>query len=149
MNDTETLSTPAPVTAPATAPVTAGMTAVVEGADASGVRDARRAAQAFAEQLHPVRDPALADTLVLVVCELVTNALRHGGGRYRLELSAAPGSVTVSVSDPSPVRPRERTPDLNGESGGFGWPMIRLLTRHITITSGPGGGKTIRARLSR
>ncbi|MFH8346883.1 ATP-binding protein [Streptomyces sp. NPDC018045] len=137
MSDTETLRRPVP------------QTTVVEGDSPAGLRDVRRATHAFAERLTPARDPAWADTLVLVVCELVTNALRHGGGRYRLELSAAPGSVTVSVSDPSPVRPRERTPDLDGGSGGFGWPMIRQLSRHLAITSGPGNGKTIRARLAR
>ncbi|MEU6965452.1 hypothetical protein [Streptomyces chrestomyceticus] len=50
---------------------------------------------------------------------------------------------------PKPPHPRERTPDLTGGSGGFGWPMIRQLSRHITIASGPGSGKTIRVRLPR
>ncbi|MFH8405299.1 ATP-binding protein [Streptomyces sp. NPDC018019] len=137
MYDTEALRRPA------------AQTTVVEGATPAGIRDARRAAHTFVGRLAPVRDPALADTLVLVVCELVTNALRHGGGHYRLELTATPDSVTASVSDPSLVHPRERIPDLDGGSGGFGWPMIRQLSRHITITSGPGNGKTIRVRLSR
>ncbi|MEU4206148.1 ATP-binding protein [Streptomyces sp. NPDC039022] len=137
MYDTETLRRPAPPTT------------VVEGDTPAGIRDARRAAHTFAERLAPAHDAALTDTLVLVVCELVTNAPRHGGGRYRLELTATPDSVTASVSDPSPLHPRERTPNLTGDSGGFGWPMIRQLSRHITITSGPGSGKTIRVRLPR
>ena len=91
----------------------------------------------------------MADTLVLVVSALVTNALRHGGGRYTLRLSAGPDTVTAAVSDPSPARPREHTPDLDGGSGGFGWHMTRHLTTHLTITTGPGYGKTIHAQLHR
>ncbi|WP_405667894.1 ATP-binding protein [Streptomyces sp. NBC_01166] len=91
----------------------------------------------------------MADTLVLVVSALVTNALRHGGGRYTLRLSAGPDTVTAAVSDPSPARPREHTPDLDGGSGGFGWHMTRHLTTHRTITTGPGYGKTIHAQLHR
>ncbi|MEU8958000.1 ATP-binding protein [Streptomyces sp. NPDC048518] len=122
---------------------------VVRGHSTESVRQAREAARAFTDSLIPLPDPATADTLVLVVSELATNALRHGGGRYTIELSATADVVTVAVSDPNPVRPRERTPDLNGGSGGFGWHMVRRLTTGLTITPGPGSGKTIRARIPR
>jgi anti-sigma regulatory factor (Ser/Thr protein kinase) len=89
----------------------------------------------------------MADTLVLVVSKLVTNAVRHGGGRYSLEPSAGPDTVTAAVSDPNPAPPRERTPDLNGGIGGFGWHMVRRLTSHLSITPGPGPGKSIHAQL--
>lgn len=89
------------------------------------------------------------DDVALVVSELVTNALRHGGGRYTLRLSAGPDKVTAAVSDPSPAHPRECTPDLNGGSGGFGWHMVRRLTSSLTITAGPSPGKTIHAHLTR
>ncbi|MEU1893806.1 ATP-binding protein [Streptomyces pristinaespiralis] len=89
------------------------------------------------------------DTLVLVVCELVTNALRHGGGRYTLRLSAGPHTVTAAVTDPSPTLPIGRPPDLTGTQGGFGWHMIRRLTSHLAITHTPGVGKTIHAQLPR
>jgi signal transduction histidine kinase len=91
----------------------------------------------------------MADTLVLVVSELITNALRHGGGEYTLELSAGPGTVTARVTDPIPEPPRERTPDLNGGTGGFGRHMVRGLTSHLAITPGPGPGKTVHAQLVR
>ncbi|WP_434587586.1 ATP-binding protein [Streptomyces sp. A5-4] len=124
---------------------------VVRGDSAAGIHQAREAARAFTDGLNPAPGPDMADTLVLVVSELVTNALRHGGGRYTLELSAGPDTVTAAVSDPNPAHPRERTPDLNGGSGGFGWHMIRRLTHHLTITPSPSpsGGKTIHARLPR
>ncbi|WP_049566237.1 ATP-binding protein [Streptomyces sp. SBT349] len=134
---TESTSTPAPATT------------VARGDSPQSVPRAREATRAFTDSLAPAPDPDTADTLVLVVSELVTNALRHGGGRYALALSAAPNTMTAMVSDPSPARPRERTPDLDDGGGGFGWHMVRRLTSHLTITPGPGPGKTIHARLPR
>jgi hypothetical protein len=57
--------------------------------------------------------------------------------------------VNVAVSDLNPAPPRERTPDLNDGTGGFGWHMIRRLTDNVTTTPGPGQGKTIHAHLTR
>ncbi|WP_381802727.1 ATP-binding protein [Streptomyces niveus] len=122
---------------------------VVRGSSHASIHRAREATRAFTDQLSPSPDPALADTLVLVVSELVTNAVRHGGGRYTLELSAGPSALTVAVTDPNPAHPRERTPDLNGGTGGFGWHMVRDLTNDLTITPGPGPGKTIHGSLPR
>jgi anti-sigma regulatory factor (Ser/Thr protein kinase) len=83
------------------------------------------------------------------VCELVTNALRHGGGQYTLQLSADLHTLTAAVSDPSPDVPHGRPPDLTGNGGGFGWHVIRRLTSHLAITHSPGTGKTIRVQLPR
>ncbi|WP_285574185.1 ATP-binding protein [Streptomyces sp. RTGN2] len=94
-------------------------------------------------------DRTAGDSLVLVVSELVTNALRHGGGQYTLALSATEDTVTAEVSDRSPALPRERAPDLNGGSGGFGWHMVRRLTTGLSVIRGPGSGKTVRARIPR
>ncbi|MFD4700020.1 ATP-binding protein [Streptomyces niveus] len=131
-----------------TTATTAAPTSLVIADDSpAGISRARDAARAFANSLRPAPDTTSADTLALVVSELATNALRHGGGRYTLELSADPRAVRVSVSDPNPAHPRERTPDLNGDTGGFGWHMIRRLVGKVTITPGPGRGKTIHAVL--
>ncbi|MFE9812726.1 ATP-binding protein [Streptomyces sp. NPDC005548] len=122
---------------------------VVRGDGAAGVSQARRAARAFTDRLTPAPRPDMAETLALVISELVTNSLRHGGGHYTLGLTAGPHALTAAVSDPSPAHPREHTPDLGGSSGGFGWHMIRRLTHHLTITPSPGYGKTIHAQLPR
>ncbi|MFE3825750.1 ATP-binding protein [Streptomyces sp. NPDC059092] len=122
---------------------------VVRGDSTDTIHQARETTRAFADSLSPAPDPASADALVLVVSELATNALRHGGGRYTLELRARPDAVTAAVSDPSPTAPRERTPDLHGGTGGFGWHMVRRLTSELAITAGPGSGKTIHASLPR
>ncbi|THA73456.1 ATP-binding protein [Streptomyces sp. A0642] len=128
---------------------THSVSTVVRGADPSSIRRAREAARAFVVSLVPAVDRTAGDSLVLVVSELVTNALRHGGGRYAMALSATDDVVTVEVSDPSPVPPRERAPDLNGGSGGFGWHMVRHLTTGLTVIRGPDTGKTIRAQVPR
>ncbi|GAA5610222.1 ATP-binding protein [Streptomyces platensis] len=138
MNDTTTTSTAGP-----RPPV------VLEDDSPAGIPRARNVARAFADSLAPALTPHTAETLALVVSELATNALRHCGGHYILELSATTDAVNVTVSDLNPAPPRERTPDLNDGTGGFGWQMIRRLTDNITVTPGPGQGKTIHARLTR
>ncbi|MEU9111664.1 ATP-binding protein [Streptomyces sp. NPDC048483] len=122
---------------------------VLEDDSPAGIPRTRRVARAFADSLDPALTPQTAETLTLVVSELATNALRHGGGHYILELSATADAVNVAVSDLNPAPPRERTPDLNDGTGGFGWHMICHLTDNVTTTPGPGQGKTIHARLTR
>ncbi|MFI0817314.1 ATP-binding protein [Streptomyces sp. NPDC021098] len=120
---------------------------VVRGDSPGGIHRARAATRAFAKGLTPAPHSDVVDAILLVVSELATNALRHGGGRYTLELSAGPDTVTVAVSDPNPAAPRARPPDLMTGTGGFGWHMIRRLAREVTITRG--SGKTIYASLAR
>ncbi|MFF4582714.1 ATP-binding protein [Streptomyces sp. NPDC001373] len=72
--------------------------------------------------VRPIEAEA-AGTVVPVVSELVTNALRHADGTCTLDLTAHPDSIDVAVHDLSPQAPRMRTPDLNGGTGGFGWPI--------------------------
>jgi anti-sigma regulatory factor (Ser/Thr protein kinase) len=90
-----------------------------------------------------------ADTVVLVVSELVTNALRHGGGACTLDLTAHPDSIEVTVHDRSPEMPRTRTPDLDDGTGGFGWPMVNRLARATAVTRPATGGKDCKALLTR
>jgi anti-sigma regulatory factor (Ser/Thr protein kinase) len=47
------------------------------------------------------------DTAALLASELVTNALRHGGGPEELLVEIDPGGVSVAVRDSSPQPPRE------------------------------------------
>lgn len=116
----------------------------------TAVADARETTRAFLDALgRPALDPEAADTVVLVVSELVTNALRHGGGTCALRLTAHPHLIEVAVDDPSPRAPRMRTPDLNGGTGGFGWGMVNRLARATSVTGRPAGGKTVSALLAR
>ncbi|MFD7030194.1 ATP-binding protein [Streptomyces sp. NPDC059917] len=116
----------------------------------SAVAEARRAARAFLGGLgQQALGPEQADTVILVVSELVTNALRHGGGSYTLRLTAHPGGIEVAVGDRSPQPPRARTPDLVEGTGGFGWHMVNDLAHHVAVTLTTDGGKTVHALLPR
>lgn len=116
---------------------------------ATAISDARDSARAFLGALRqPTANPEAADTVVLVVSELVTNALRHGGGTCTLRLTAHPGLIEVAVDDSSPLAPRMRTPDPKGRTGGFGWAMVNRLARDAAVTRHPSGGKTVSALLA-
>lgn len=103
----------------------------------------------------PPSTTAVGDAL-LVTSELVTNALRHGGGLTGFGVELDPGAVTITVADASGELPHltdagtdagrsERASGL--AEGGFGWPLVRLLAQEIRLSLPPEGGKTIEVRL--
>ncbi|WP_305786391.1 ATP-binding protein [Symbioplanes lichenis] len=83
------------------------------------------------------------DAAILIVSELVTNAVRHGGGEITLELRAAGPEVEVSVADGSSVLPRRREPD---ETGGRGLAAIEALSAGWQVHNHR-GGKRVRVDL--
>ncbi|MFF0277742.1 ATP-binding protein [Streptomyces sp. NPDC004330] len=90
---------------------------------------------------------AVVDDILLVVSELLTNAYRHGGGLTGFTAHLVDGALVVCVTDASPVIPRTRTDSHPTAPGGFGWSLIRQLSRQVTITP-LGSGKTIQVVLS-
>ncbi|MGW7102386.1 ATP-binding protein [Streptomyces sp. NPDC054838] len=122
---------------------------VAIGDATTSVADARQSALALLARLVPPMAEEPAEAVVLVVSELVTNALRHAGGTCTVDLTAHTGSIEIAVHDASPHPPLLRTPDLNGGAGGFGWPMINRLAHTTRITHRPTGGKTVSALLTR
>ncbi|GAB7043743.1 MULTISPECIES: ATP-binding protein [Catenuloplanes] len=84
------------------------------------------------------------DDFVLAVYELLTNAVRHGGGQGRLRLWHDPGSVTCEVVDTGggfdPVTAeRPAPPPVPATPGGWGLFLADKLTDDIEVTSGPRG----------
>ncbi|GGL63536.1 hypothetical protein GCM10010129_04070 [Streptomyces fumigatiscleroticus] len=82
------------------------------------------------------------DTVLLVVSELVTNALTHTDGRVRLDLTLVGGRLRVAVADTSP-----RTPV---KPAGLGWEATGgrgiLLVEAMSAAWGTvpvGGGKQV------
>lgn len=105
---------------------------------ATAVADARDEARAFLEGLQqPAVAPDAADTVVLVVSELVTNALRHGRGRCTLELTAHPDTIEVAVHDPSRHVPRMRTPDLTTAPAASAGPWSTVSPTPRRSPAGP------------
>jgi two-component sensor histidine kinase len=63
-------------------------------------------------------DRETAETLMLLVTELVTNAVEHGGGsQFELGVAVRPGEVFVALADASPGEPAIRHADTGDESG--------------------------------
>ncbi|MEU6355505.1 ATP-binding protein [Streptomyces sp. NPDC047072] len=114
--------------------------------------EARRAVErAVSERCHATRTPcdpeSLSDAL-LVVSELATNAILHGGGITDFHVDVEGRVVRVSVSDRSTDLPVTRNPlDRQGRRrpGGHGWPIVCRLARDVRVTDLPAGGKCITA----
>lgn len=90
---------------------------------------------------------ALSDAL-LVVSELTTNAMLHGGGVTDVGVRAAGGDLYLSVSDRSRRQPMAlASVDAGGRRrcGGRGWPIVCRLSREVTVEDLPSGGKRITA----
>ncbi|MFE7837132.1 ATP-binding protein [Streptomyces sp. NPDC057474] len=135
-------------------------TAPVEGPSARAVwppvaittaAAARRYVRAFVGERWrssdgPPTEQSMID-LILVVSELVTNALRHGGGVAGFDVALTPEGVRLSVRDYSAAVPV----GLHGpgvlprahEGNGYGWPLINRLSSAVDVERRAAGGKTI------
>nr|WP_308082807.1 ATP-binding protein [Streptomyces sp. NK15101] len=98
----------------------------------------------FLAGLRPQPGREAAAAVVLAVCELVTNAVRHAGGTIALTLTAGFEAIEIAVSDRSSQLSARREPDFAG-GGGFGWTVVHSLASSVTATLHPTGGKTVRA----
>jgi two-component sensor histidine kinase len=81
-------------------------------------------------------DPDQAQSLRLIVSELVTNALRHGAEGERIDLAVTPKPefLCVQVTDDGPgIAPRPRALETD-EEGGFGLYFVEQLTRRWGVT---------------
>jgi serine/threonine-protein kinase RsbW len=84
------------------------------------------------------------DDFVVAVNELLTNAVRHGGGCGRISLWRADDRVVCEVSDSGPGLPDRAGADgprrpAAGEPGGWGLWLAEELTDTIEIVTGTGG----------
>lgn len=111
---------------------------------ALGPAQARAAVHEHAEALglNGVRDDVL-----LLVSEMVTNAVRYATPPVRLEISAGAEDVVVAVCDGSTAQPSPRPVDKDAE-GGRGMLLVDMLaTEHGVRTDPP--GKAVWVRLPR
>ncbi|MCX4545446.1 ATP-binding protein [Streptomyces sp. NBC_01565] len=94
----------------------------------------------------PLSDEAVADAF-LVTSELVTNALRHGGGLTEFAAEIDRDVLTITVADASSEVPHTSETHSAMSEGGFGWPLILLLAQEVSVAPSPGGGKSIQVIL--
>ncbi|GGK85616.1 hypothetical protein Sme01_38800 [Sphaerisporangium melleum] len=88
----------------------------------------------------------LADDVVLVVAELLSNAIRHGAPPIRLSLWGAAEDLCVRVTDHGEGRPRQ-LPTNTEAVHGRGLPIIAALAHDFgVVPHSTGPGKTIWAR---
>ena len=82
------------------------------------------------------RDPAWLNAAAVVVSELVSNAVLHGGGCVDFTIEAHDGQVLLSVADGSSVVPSGRDPD---DTGGRGLVLIEALSVGWGVEDHEGG----------
>ncbi|MEU6556490.1 ATP-binding protein [Streptomyces sp. NPDC046915] len=100
------------------------------------------------EVQHVHCDTDSVDDALLVVSELTTNAMLHGGGITDFSVDVVGGEVRVSVSDRSDDLPVALSPvDAQGRFrvGGRGWPIVCRLAHDVHVACLPCGGKRITA----
>lgn len=93
------------------------------------------------DALPPERARRLLEDALLVVSELVANALKHGGGIDHFSARAREDDVVVRIRDRSTVPPRT-VPHDPATPGGFGWLLVQSLSQGVTIEQHD-DGKTI------
>ncbi|CAM5268328.1 ATP-binding protein [Streptomyces xanthochromogenes] len=117
--------------------------------------EAPETARARAQVVDAIRETApgtseerVADAL-LVVTELITNALRHGEGLSACTQKVQDGRLVLHVADHSdrlPVIPRRS--DCQPFEGGYGWSIVQTIAERVSLRALPAGGKEICAVLS-
>lgn len=112
--------------------------------DARSASVARTATRRFLDDLAV--DDATAHAALLIVSELVTNAVRHSVGRLTLSLLATDSGIRVAVADGSAtadLRPRAADPDA---TRGRGLYLVEALSSRWGVdveTGGSRSGKTV------
>ncbi|MEU1940510.1 ATP-binding protein [Streptomyces coeruleorubidus] len=116
-----------------------------EPADDGSVRTAEQApevARGFLLVAAPDGGSA-GNAVLLVVSELVSNAVLHAGGVTGFRLEAGSGTVAVVVQDASTAPPKPRPWDA-GEPGGLGWHLVQDLSDDVQVRI-HAAGKTVTA----
>jgi anti-sigma regulatory factor (Ser/Thr protein kinase) len=94
----------------------------------------------------PPADRVVTDVL-LVTSELVTNAIRHGGGVTGFAATVENDFFCLTVSDGSSAQPVHDRPEGHNRPGGYGWPLVCAVAEDVTVTPHAGGGKSVRVRV--
>ncbi|MFJ3633354.1 ATP-binding protein [Streptomyces sp. NPDC090112] len=113
-----------------------------------GAPAARHARQNVARMLalEPAVCPrAVAEDLLLIVSELVTNAVLHAHGPYALTVSLGPGRAGIAVTDGSGDM-KARSPDAGTRRigpGGRGLKIVRALGADLFVSRSDRGKQVV------
>jgi hypothetical protein len=103
-------------------------------------------AQAVADWSWPTGASGTEDDVVLLVAELVANAMLHAGGPVDLVLDASETRLRIEVSDRSTALPEPRRPHRPGLPGGHGLFIVQQAAARWGALP-HGDGKTVWAEL--
>jgi DNA-binding response OmpR family regulator len=112
-----------------------------------GVRDVRLARDFLANQCEAWGFDDESGAAQLVMSELVTNALTHGGTHCEMRLRYRDNLLRIEVEDDAPGSPDVRPIEPNSE-GGRGLIIISLLSEAWGVDTLSMGGKVVWAELS-
>ncbi|WP_405746371.1 ATP-binding protein [Streptomyces sp. NBC_01525] len=117
--------------------------------DAASVPRTRHAVRDLLTERRDPLAPAVLDGLLLIVSELVTNAVRHAAlfsPEIAVRLDLGPGRLRLSVADNHPSCPKALEADA-GDLGGRGLWLVKTVTAEAGGACGvaptSGGGKAI------
>jgi anti-sigma regulatory factor (Ser/Thr protein kinase) len=90
-------------------------------------------------------------TALVIVSELVTNAILHGGGPVEVRIAREGAYLLLDVHDDGEGRPVRRPVTVSDDSG-HGLELIDGLLKQeggsrTVLSDGPGAGKTVRVAL--
>ena len=104
----------------------------------AGVTSASRARRFVAATLRNWECAPMADAAVLLVNELVTNALIHARSSVEVLVRLLPGGLRVEVRDDSPRPPRLKTPTEDA-TGGRGMWLVDQMADTWGVEPAPDG----------
>jgi two-component sensor histidine kinase len=95
---------------------------------------APRRARTLLREHAAALDPDRLDTAVLLISELVTNAVLHGTGEIRLIIDVNGGDARFAVADEGDRAPIVR--DAPGPEGGWGLRLVGQLANRWGVLDG-------------
>lgn len=108
------------------------------GADPRSVRAARR----FAQAALAGQPGSVLEAITLMVSELATNSIRHGGSGFRLRIATTHKEIRVEVTDSAGGEPRMRFPAPD-EPHGRGLQIVEMLSDAWGVEQPRSRGKTV------
>jgi|SRR5215211_2066743 len=109
----------------------------------SGDVEAAGAARRALAEGDPTLSPSLRDDLSLLVTELVTNAVLHGGAAtdrpIRVEFRRRDGRIRVEVVDPGTDFELATPPESGDSSGGWGLFLVDQIAERWGVCPAPAG----------